>query len=131
MGLATRHFLILDADQIVWIPNSRFSQLVAGDKAIPEYASKSVRAAEFTIELLHRKPVGAIRELYYLLYFDPKGRVDQARLLDDALAAVDATISPVLAKSKWAKSGNVIHASGKFASQRREELYLWTPSNLL
>ena len=132
MSDSLRYFFIEDNDAIVAIPKARFDRVFTGQGRAPRYAGKSVRVAEFGVELVHRSPTGRYRASFYVIHFDAAGKADQSQLLEHAKAALDATSSAVLEESARKKDrdkrdSNVIQASSKFAQRRMSETYGWTP----
>jgi len=140
MGDSLRYFFVEDDDTIVPIPKARFERVFSGQGRAPRYAGKSVRVAAFGVELANRHPTGQYRASFYVIRFDESGKADQEQMLDQARAALDSTISPVLERSargadceehegsdRDKRDSNVIQASSKFAKRRMNETYGWTP----
>lgn len=128
MGVAIRHLLIDQNDEVLSLDNRRFDKLWenAPEAVLPQFAGCRMRMVEVAVELHHRRAVAVLRVVYSYAHFDGQGRFDRNKALQHAALEIEAgDISRVLL-SRGPKT--VIHASPRFASRRRDHEALWEPT---
>ena len=69
-------FLFLDGEAVQRMPDSQYADLVQSRLASPPLASKTIRVADWYVELEHGLPVKLVNETYSSLVIDQKGWVD-------------------------------------------------------
>ena len=69
-------FFFLDGEDIQRLPDSQFADLVQSRMALLPLASKTIRVADWYVELEHGFPVKLVNETYSILVIDQEGWVD-------------------------------------------------------
>ena len=71
----TQIFIVLDTGQIEPLLPSQYVKLLRGELALPEYANRTVRVADWYVLVEKGRPVSLHNETYSLLHFDANGWV--------------------------------------------------------
>lgn len=75
---SARHaaFLLDDAGEVHPLPHQVYVALVRGEAAVPQFAGKTLRLAEWYLRLRGDEPVAVVNETYARLSIDRDGRAD-------------------------------------------------------
>lgn len=73
---ASRAFLLDDAGGIHPLPHGIYVALVRGEAAVPQFAGRTLRLAEWYLRLHDDEPAAVVNETYALLSIDRDGRAD-------------------------------------------------------
>lgn len=73
---ASYAFLLDDAGTVHPLPHHVYLALVRGEAAVPEFAGKTLRLAEWYVRLQAAAPETVVNETYVPLTIDPKGRAN-------------------------------------------------------
>lgn len=73
---ASYAFLLDDADEVDPLPHQVYVALVRGEAAVPQFAGKTLRLAEWYLRLRGDEPVAVVNETYARLSIDRDGRAD-------------------------------------------------------
>ena len=122
MGVGLRIFIVNDDDSLERLSLKKYERLMqrAPDISFPQYAGKRVRYAEVTIEFENRKPVEILRMEYFIMHFDPKGRID-GTVRDDIMSLGVNLTPPIYFKNDPV----VIEAQHHFVKKRFDHQFRW------
>lgn len=71
----THIFIVLDTGQVEPLPQARYVKLLRGELQLPHYANRSVRIADWYVEVKEGRPVAIANETYSLVHLDERGQV--------------------------------------------------------
>lgn len=92
---------------------------------MPPLAGQRVRVAELIVEVSGRTVLHIVRRVYFVLTFDPQGRVDTARLHRQQRALAGLAIDAVFAQAR--RPREVLDAAERFVAQGGR----WQPTHAL
>lgn len=131
MGESLRIFIILDDDQLSFLPLTRYERLHRGDPGVrfPEFAGKKVRAAVAYLNLQKRELLSIWRIDYEILHFDATGGLDSEKKesLQLSVNILGDSVRDILNPPPPELKGKVIHAQNKFIRKQ----FTWEPSKSL
>lgn len=78
---ASYAFLLDDAGAVHALPHQVYLALVRGEAAVPEFAGKTLRLAEWYVRMQADTPETIVNETYVPLTIDPKGRANWSAAL--------------------------------------------------
>ena len=126
MGISIQIYVMDENDRIKRFPLTRFQRLRGGDpeECLPRFAGKQIRYVEAAVLLEQRKPVQIVRIIYFMMYFDSEGRIDQNEL--DKQRRLGAESMPPIITGPH--SDRVIDAKHRFALKHFQDKYRWAPT---
>ena len=126
MGISIQIYLIDENDRIKRFPLARFERLMSGDpeECVPLLAGKQVRSVEAAVYFEGRKPVQVVRTIYFMIYFDSEGRIDQHELNKQIRLSIES-MPPI---ETGPESDRMIDAKHRFAHKHYKDRYRWTPT---
>lgn len=127
MGLSCRRYRVDLDERLVRMKNTTFDGLMQDPDLhrIPVLAGQRVRVAELLVKVSGRTVLHIVRRVYFVLTFDPLGRVDTDRFQRQQFALAGVAIDDVLAQAR--RSGEVLYAADRFVAQGGR----WQPSHVL
>jgi len=127
-SVSVKYFIITDESEILRVSINKFERILeaTSEEKLERFAGKRVRVAEISLKLENRKPIEAIRAIYYYLYFNEKGILDEENLIKSCnIVSAAGGISSIFIEKK---QGNVINAQQEFAKRQRDHAVWWKPN---
>lgn len=122
MGQSVRVYCYEPSGKLYLVPVSLASAMVKmteGERvAIPCFANRTVRFAQFVVDLQSRRPIGITLESYYVYRFNSEGVADSERHIRETLEKID-----YLSRDEVAVA--VFDARGLFSARGRG----WSPTS--
>jgi len=130
MGVAIRHLLIDQNDEVLSLDNRLFGKLWANapEAVFPQFAGCRMRMAELLVQLHHRRAVAVLQVNYSYAHFDGEGRFHKNKALQHAAFKMEAAMGDISRGLLSSETKTVIHASSRFAARRRDHETLWEPT---
>jgi len=130
MGIAIRHLMIDQHDEVLSLDNRFFDKLWANapEAALPRIAGCRMRMVEALVEMHHRRAVAVLRVVYSYAHFDGQGRLDKDKALQHEALKMEAAMGDIPRGVLSRGPATVIHASSRFAARRRDYETLWKPT---
>ena len=127
MGLSCRRYLVDLDERLVRMKNTTFDGLMRDPDLhrMPALAGQRVRVAELLVEVSGRTVLHIVRRGYFVLTFDPLGRVDTDRFQRQQFALAGVAIDDVLAQAR--RPREVLDAADRFVAQGGR----WQPTHVL
>ena len=125
VGIGVRVHFFDDELGIKRIPHAKFDRMYEGksDEALPAYAGKRVKCAMSFLDLENRKPLRIRHTSYFIVAFDPDGKVDSEEIDRASHLAVSS-----LDFGKLNRQDNVLDLSPRIAQRKYKEGYIWEPT---
>jgi len=127
MGLSCRRYLVDLDERVVRMKNPMFDGLMRDPDlhTMPALAGQRVRVAELIVEVSGRTVLHIVRRVYFVLTFDPQGRVDTDRMHRQQRALAGLAIDAVFTQAR--RPREVLDAADRFVAQGGR----WQPTHAL
>jgi len=119
MGVAIRHLLIDQNDEVLSLDNRLFGKLWANapEAVFPQFAGCRMRMAKLLVQLHHRRAVAVLQVNYSYAHFDGEGRFHKNKALQHAAFKMEAAMGDISRGLLSSETKTVIHASSRFAAR--------------